>query len=178
MTVCFFCVCFFSPSDACEDSAGQYFEQSLSAYKNCAGPESPAFLTAQDDFCRYLLVSGQQEVRLPPGNTHKHLSLWWIIQYLRYHLISYFYPPYYLSVVFLFCVPLQRCVEIQKASLPAKTSAFGELSAEVADTLQLLGSVEMTQGKAKQAHRTMTKVITSHPEHTECLTWSQPVNKD
>lgn len=56
---------------------------------------------------------------------------------------------------------LQRCVEIQRASLATKRSIFGDLSAEVADTLQLIGSLEMSEGRMKQAHRTMTKVITS-----------------
>ncbi|KAI9529870.1 hypothetical protein NQZ68_008109 [Dissostichus eleginoides] len=95
------------------DSAGLYFEQSLSGYKHCAGPQDPAFLTAQDDFCRFLLLSDQQE----------------------------------------------RCVEIQRASLATKRSTFGDLSAEVADTLQLIGSVEMSEGRVKQAHRTMTKCL-------------------
>lgn len=62
----------------------------------------------------------------------------------------------------VFSVPLQRCVEIQRAYLAIKRSTFGDLSAEVADTLQLIGSVEMTEGRMKQAHRTMTKVITSY----------------
>ncbi|KAI3370734.1 hypothetical protein L3Q82_007278 [Scortum barcoo] len=52
-----------------------------------------------------------------------------------------------------------RCVEIQRASLAAKRSTFGDLSAEVADTLQLIGSVEMTEGQMRQAHRTMTKCL-------------------
>uniref|UniRef100_A0A8P4K077 Tetratricopeptide repeat domain 23 n=1 Tax=Dicentrarchus labrax TaxID=13489 RepID=A0A8P4K077_DICLA len=95
------------------DSAGHYFEQSLSAYRNSAGPQDPAFLAAQDDFCRFLLCNGKQE----------------------------------------------RCVEIQRASLTTKRSTFGDLSAEVADTLQLIGSVEMTEGRMKQAHRTMTKCL-------------------
>lgn len=95
------------------DSAERYFEQSLSAYKNSAGPQDPAFLAAQDDFCRFLLLNGQQE----------------------------------------------RCVEIQRASLATKRSTFGDLSAEVADTLQLIGSVEMSEGRMKQAHRTMTKCV-------------------
>uniref|UniRef100_UPI0037E991D6 tetratricopeptide repeat protein 23 n=1 Tax=Semicossyphus pulcher TaxID=241346 RepID=UPI0037E991D6 len=95
------------------DAAGPYFEQSLSAYKNSAGPQDPAFLAAQDDFCHFLLFSGQQE----------------------------------------------RCVEIQRASLSTKRSTFGDLSAEVADTLQLIGSVEMTEGRMKQAHRTMSKCL-------------------
>ncbi|XP_029290698.1 tetratricopeptide repeat protein 23 isoform X2 [Cottoperca gobio] len=95
------------------DSAGHYFEQSLSAYKNSAGTQDPAFLTTQDDFCRFLLLSGQQE----------------------------------------------RCVEIQRASLATKRSTFGDLSAEVADTLQLIGSVEMSEGRVTQAHRTMTKCL-------------------
>lgn len=62
----------------------------------------------------------------------------------------------------VFSVPLQRCVEIQRAYLAIKRSTFGDLSAEVADTLQLIGSVEMTEGRMKQAHRTMTKVIASY----------------
>nr|XP_046250353.1 tetratricopeptide repeat protein 23 isoform X2 [Scatophagus argus] len=95
------------------ESAGQYFEQCLSAYKNSVGPHGPAFLAAQDDFCRFLLVTGQQE----------------------------------------------RCVEIQRASLATKRSTFGDLSVEVADTLQLIGSVEMTEGRMKQAHRIMTKCL-------------------
>lgn len=66
----------------------------------------------------------------------------------------------------IFSVTLQRCVEIQRASLATKRSTFGDLSAEVADTLQLIGSVEMTEGRMKQAHRTMAKVITSHRTQT------------
>lgn len=95
------------------DSAGRYFEQSLNSYKISVGLLDPAFLTAQDDFCRFLLLNGQQE----------------------------------------------RCVEIQRASLISKRSTFGDLSAEVADTLQLVGSVEMSEGRMKQAHRTMTKCL-------------------
>ncbi|XP_041853609.1 tetratricopeptide repeat protein 23 isoform X2 [Melanotaenia boesemani] len=95
------------------DAAGHYFEQSLCAYKQSVGPQDPAFLAAQDDFCRFLLVNGQQE----------------------------------------------KCVAIQRASLDSKRSAFGDLSSEVADTLQLIGSVEMTEGRMKQAHRTMTKCL-------------------
>lgn len=53
------------------DSAGHYFEQSLSAYKNSAGPHDPAFLAAQDDFCRFLLFTGQQEVM--HTDTHSHI---------------------------------------------------------------------------------------------------------
>ncbi|KAM6937322.1 tetratricopeptide repeat protein 23 [Xenentodon cancila] len=95
------------------DSAGHYFEQSLSAYRKSVGLQDPTFLAVQDDFCRFLLINGQQE----------------------------------------------KCVEIQRASLDAKRSAFGDLSAEVADTLQLIGSVEMTEGRMDQAHRTMTKSL-------------------
>ncbi|XP_035497243.1 tetratricopeptide repeat protein 23 [Scophthalmus maximus] len=95
------------------ESAGHHFEQSLSAYKNSVGPLDRAFLAAQDDFCRFLLLNGQQE----------------------------------------------RCVEIQRASLPLKRSTFGDLSAEVADTLQLIGSVEMSEGRMTQAHRTMKKCL-------------------
>ncbi|XP_034540948.1 tetratricopeptide repeat protein 23 isoform X2 [Notolabrus celidotus] len=95
------------------DSAERYFEESLSAYKNSAGSLDPAFLAVQDDYCRFLLFSDQQE----------------------------------------------RCFEIQKASLSSKRSTFGDLSAEVADTFQLIGSVEMTKGRMKQAHRNMTKCL-------------------
>ncbi|XP_013858986.1 tetratricopeptide repeat protein 23 isoform X2 [Austrofundulus limnaeus] len=94
-------------------AAGQYFKQSLSAYRSSVGLQDPAFLTAQDDFCRFLLINGQQE----------------------------------------------KCMEIQRASLDSKRAAFGDLSVEVADTLQLIGSVEMTEGQMNQAHRTMTKCL-------------------
>lgn len=39
-----------------------------------------------------------------------------------------------------------------------KKSTFGDVSAEVADALELMGSLEMTQGCLRQAHRTLTKV--------------------
>lgn len=52
------------------DSAGQHFEQSLNTYKNLAGPQDPAFLAVQDDFCRFLLLSGQQEVLSAHSSTH------------------------------------------------------------------------------------------------------------
>lgn len=54
--------CFFFFVCGGSDSARQHFERSLDAYENLAGPQDPAFLTVQDDFCRFLLVSGQQEV--------------------------------------------------------------------------------------------------------------------
>ncbi|TNN50682.1 Tetratricopeptide repeat protein 23 [Liparis tanakae] len=114
---------------------GCYFEESLSAYKNSAGPQDPAFLTAQDDFCRFLLLSGQQE----------------------------------------------KCVEIQKASLATKRSTFGDLSAEVADTLQLLGSVEMSEGSLKPAHGTMRKCLEIQtllygPQHKKTKTTQRAVD--
>ena len=49
-------------------------------------------------------------------------------------------------------------MELQRASLPLKRAAFGDLSPEVAGTLQLIGGVEMTQGQVRQAHRSMRKV--------------------
>ncbi|XP_037538805.1 tetratricopeptide repeat protein 23 [Nematolebias whitei] len=102
-----------APEPHHNDAAGQYFEQSLSAYKNSVGLQDPAFLSVQDDFCRFLLINGQRE----------------------------------------------KCMEIQRASLDLKRSAFGDLSAEVADALQLIGSVEMAEGQMSQAHRTMTKCL-------------------
>ncbi|CAN9499269.1 unnamed protein product [Ophioblennius macclurei] len=95
------------------ESAGQYFEQSLSSYRNAVGDLDPAFLAAEDDFCRFLLMNGEKK----------------------------------------------KCVEIQRASVDPKRSAFGDLSSEVADTLQLIASVEMTEGSLIQAHRTMTKCL-------------------
>ncbi|KAM4573784.1 tetratricopeptide repeat protein 23 isoform 1-T1 [Odontesthes bonariensis] len=117
------------------DTAGHYFEQSLSAYKTSVGPQDPAFLAAQDDFCRFLLINGQQE----------------------------------------------KCVEIQRASLDSKRCAFGDLSSEVADTLQLIGSVEMTKGRMDQAHRTMTKCLKIQsllygPQHKKTKAIQKAVN--
>ncbi|KAG7523028.1 tetratricopeptide repeat protein 23-like isoform X2 [Solea senegalensis] len=117
------------------DSTGHYFEQSLSAYENSVGAQDPAFISAQDDFCRFLLLNGQQE----------------------------------------------RCVEIQRSSLPLKRSTFGDLSTEVADTLQLIGSVEMTEGRMVQAHRTMTKCLeiqswTYGPQHKRTKTTQKAVD--
>lgn len=77
------------------------------------------------------------------------------------------------------CVPLQRCVEIQRASLASKRSTFGDLSVEVADTLQLIGSLEMSGGSLKQAHRTLTKAMppTTQTNSTDdILTWSQAIS--
>ncbi|KAJ3596268.1 hypothetical protein NHX12_002677 [Muraenolepis orangiensis] len=53
----------------------------------------------------------------------------------------------------------ERCVELQKASLAPKRCVFGEWSAEVSDSLQLIGGVEMTQGRIIQAHRTLRKCL-------------------
>ncbi|KAG7255639.1 hypothetical protein CRUP_003692 [Coryphaenoides rupestris] len=94
-------------------SAAHYFEESLGAYRTTVGAQDPTFLTAQDDYCHFLLINGQKE----------------------------------------------RCAEIQKASLAPKRSVFGEWSSEVADSLQLIGGVEMTQGLIKQAHRTLRKCL-------------------
>ncbi|XP_069567201.1 tetratricopeptide repeat protein 23 isoform X1 [Brachyistius frenatus] len=127
------------------DSAGHYFEQSLSAYKSSVGPQDPAFLAAQDDFCRFLLMKGQQERAAP----WKHI--------------------------------LRKFVEIQRASLGSKRSAFGDLSPEVADTLQLIGSVEMAESRMNQAHRTMTKclkiqILLNGPQHRKTKAIQQAVD--
>ncbi|CAB1323216.1 unnamed protein product [Coregonus sp. 'balchen'] len=83
------------------DSAAHYYEESLSTYRSSLGPQATVTLNLQDDYCRFLLLTGQQE----------------------------------------------RCVEIQRESLALKRETFGDLSPEVADTLQLIGGVEMTQGQ-------------------------------
>uniref|UniRef100_A0A8C6UK47 Tetratricopeptide repeat domain 23 n=1 Tax=Neogobius melanostomus TaxID=47308 RepID=A0A8C6UK47_9GOBI len=95
------------------DVAGEYFEQSLALYRRTVGERDPAFLTAQDDFCRFLLLRGQHE----------------------------------------------RCLELQKAALPCKRALFGDLSEEVADALQLTGSVQMTQGQLLPAYRSMAQCL-------------------
>ncbi|XP_077104984.1 tetratricopeptide repeat protein 23 [Siphateles boraxobius] len=53
----------------------------------------------------------------------------------------------------------ESCAEIQRESLSLKKSTFGELSAEVAETLQLIGGVEMTQGQMRHAYRTLKKCL-------------------
>ncbi|XP_016320757.1 tetratricopeptide repeat protein 23-like [Sinocyclocheilus anshuiensis] len=53
----------------------------------------------------------------------------------------------------------ERCAEIQRESLAYKKSKFGELSAEVAEALQLIGGVEMTQCQMRHAHRTFKKCL-------------------
>ncbi|KAG5839749.1 hypothetical protein ANANG_G00208250 [Anguilla anguilla] len=53
----------------------------------------------------------------------------------------------------------ENAVKLQRESLGPKSSAFGDLSQEVADTLQLIGGVEMTQGDMRRAHRTMSKCL-------------------
>ncbi|CAG13081.1 unnamed protein product [Tetraodon nigroviridis] len=123
------------------ESAGQHFERSLNAYKKLAGLQDPAFLTVQDDFCRFLLLSGQQE------------NLSWC------------------QCSQLPCAPLQKCLVIQRSSVAPKKSTFGDVSVKVADTLELIGSLEMTQGCLKQAHRTMTECLQIQtllfgPQHT------------
>ncbi len=64
----------------------------------------------------------------------------------------------YCIVGVLLCFVFQRCAEIQRESLAYKKSTFGELSAEVAETLQLIGGVAMTQGQMRHAHKTLKKV--------------------
>ncbi|XP_051512635.1 tetratricopeptide repeat protein 23-like [Myxocyprinus asiaticus] len=95
------------------DSAAHLFKESISAYTSARGPQDPLTLSAQDDYCHFLLLTGQQE----------------------------------------------RSAQIQKESLALKKSTFGELSAEVAEALQLIGGVEMTQGQMRQAHRTLKKCL-------------------
>lgn len=53
----------------------------------------------------------------------------------------------------------ESCAGIQRESLSLKKSTFGELSAEVAESLQLIGGVEMTQGQMRHAYRTLKKCL-------------------
>ncbi|XP_066558049.1 tetratricopeptide repeat protein 23 [Amia ocellicauda] len=43
------------------DSAVQFFEESLSGYRSSLKPQDPTVLSVQDDYCRYLILSGNQE---------------------------------------------------------------------------------------------------------------------
>ncbi len=63
--------------------------------------------------------------------------------------VSYLWWWYIVGVIL--CFVFQRCAEIQRESLAYKKSTFGELSAEVAEALQLIGGVEMTQGQMRHA---------------------------
>ncbi|TRY66393.1 hypothetical protein DNTS_003358 [Danionella cerebrum] len=53
----------------------------------------------------------------------------------------------------------ERCAEMQRETLSFKKRIFGELSAEVEEALQLIGGVEMTQGRMRHAHRTLKKCL-------------------
>ncbi|XP_030621190.1 tetratricopeptide repeat protein 23 [Chanos chanos] len=75
----------------------------------------------------------------------------------------------------------ERVVEIQRESLALKRKTFGDLSAELADTLQLIGGVEMTQGQMRQAYRTMKKCLDIHnvlygPQHKKTRETQRTVN--
>lgn len=50
------------------DSAAHYYEESLSTYRSSLGPQATVTLNLQDDYCRFLLLTGQQEVS--PAYTH------------------------------------------------------------------------------------------------------------
>uniref|UniRef100_A0A9J7ZZG0 Tetratricopeptide repeat domain 23 n=1 Tax=Cyprinus carpio carpio TaxID=630221 RepID=A0A9J7ZZG0_CYPCA len=70
------------------------------------------------------------------------------------------------------CFVFQRCAEIQRESLAYKKNTFGELSAEVAEALQLIGGVEMTQGQMRHAHSTLKKSLSNcslHKKRSEQL---------
>nr|XP_055029305.1 tetratricopeptide repeat protein 23 isoform X1 [Misgurnus anguillicaudatus] len=95
------------------DSAAQFFEDCISAYRSAVGPQDKLTLSAQDDYSHFLLLTGQHE----------------------------------------------RSAQIQRESLALKKSTFGELSAEVAEALQLIGGVEMTQGQMRHAHKTLKKCL-------------------
>ncbi|XP_056622078.1 tetratricopeptide repeat protein 23 isoform X2 [Triplophysa dalaica] len=43
------------------DSAAQYFEESISVYKSALGPRDGLTLSVQDDYSHFLLLTGQQE---------------------------------------------------------------------------------------------------------------------
>ncbi|XP_061077133.1 tetratricopeptide repeat protein 23 [Conger conger] len=64
-----------------------------------------------------------------------------------------------LSHLLLLIGQQENAVRIQRESLAPKRSVFGDLSEEVADTLQLIGGVEMTQGDMRRAHKSMSKCL-------------------
>lgn len=50
-------LCWFS-----SDVAEQYFEESMANLKDAEGMGKAKFLSIQDDYCRFLQVTGQKEV--------------------------------------------------------------------------------------------------------------------
>ncbi len=53
---------------------------------------------------------------------------------------------------------LQEGVELLRSTLEPKAEVFGEFSPEVAETLKLIGSVQLSQGDAGKALKTLKKV--------------------
>ncbi|KAJ8417404.1 hypothetical protein AAFF_G00286310 [Aldrovandia affinis] len=75
----------------------------------------------------------------------------------------------------------ERAVKLQRESLALKRGLFGDLSPEVANTLQLIGGVEMTQGDMRRAHKTMSKCLEIQklllgPQHRKTRATQQTVD--
>ncbi len=54
----------------------------------------------------------------------------------------------------------QEGIEMLKSALEAKQEVYGEYSAEVAETLKLIGSVYLSQEETNKAVKTLKKVTT------------------
>ncbi|XP_063053551.1 tetratricopeptide repeat protein 23 [Engraulis encrasicolus] len=53
----------------------------------------------------------------------------------------------------------ERSVSLQREAVSLKRRVFGDLSAEVAQALMLIGGVEMTQGHIRHAHKTLSQCL-------------------
>ena len=53
---------------------------------------------------------------------------------------------------------LQESIKILRSTIEAKSEVYGDLSAEVADTWKLIGSIHMSQGDTEKGLRGLKKV--------------------
>lgn len=53
----------------------------------------------------------------------------------------------------------QEGIDLLKSTLEPKSEVYGEYSAEVAETLKLIGSVQLSQGETGKALKTLKKVM-------------------
>ena len=53
----------------------------------------------------------------------------------------------------------QEGIDLLRSTLEPKSEVYGEYSAEVAETLKLIGSVQLSQGETGKALKTLKKVM-------------------
>ena len=56
------------------------------------------------------------------------------------------------------CSHCQESIKIVRSTIDAKSQVYGDLSAEVADTWKLIGSIHMSQGDTEKGLRSFKKV--------------------